>query len=669
MPKTNELSRDELFAVLDAWTRQGRIRELERSFVRFLEQMQPDAPPVALLIAALVSHQLGRGHICLDLPALLDDPHPFLDWPQPASPAAKEDVAPADILSRFAHQSILGQLETSKLVDPGAGNRPLVLSQRRLYLRRHWQYEQQMAAKIRYKMGLHFTSPDLLEDRIDRYFHALRNAAEKSKTEVHWQSIAAALAIRSGFCIISGGPGTGKTTTVFALMALLQETALEDRRPLRVGLAAPTGKAAARLTQSIAEAKQNLPDDLGRHLPDQAVTLHRLLGSRKNTRRFVHDARNRLPVDLLLIDEASMVDLEMMAALLDALADGARLILLGDKDQLASVEAGAVLGDLCRHAEKARYGAPLIDWVQQHTGYRLTDNGLPESDLEKHTVVLRTNHRFGANSGIGALARAVNRGRPQAVDDIWRQSFADIHRLQVGSTQDKAFARLVLDGQASADRTQKDAEKGPSGYRHYLQLVRKGRAAYPSEKKWLHAVLDAFGDFQLIAAVREGDWGVKELNRVVERILYQSGCIPAKGGWYPGRPVMVTRNDYRLGLMNGDIGICLPLTDEKEEPRLRQRVIFAMTDGTLKKVHPSQLNAVETAYAMTVHKSQGSEFRHAAMVLPDRMAAVLTRELVYTAITRARSWFTLVGAHLDLLGAAVRLQTRRFSGLADCFNK
>jgi exodeoxyribonuclease V alpha subunit len=352
-----------------------------------------------------------------------------------------------------------------------------------------------------------------------------------------------------------------------------------------------------------------------------------------------------------------------MAAVLSALPAKARLILIGDKDQLASVEAGSVLGDLCRNAGGEVYRPPTIEWIKTHTGYKLEKFAGAGTDLDQHIAVLRKSYRFGKNSGIGTLARAVNSGDADRVTAIWDQDFGDIARLAISSTDDQRFARLVLDG-APSGKMRKGIRLG---YRAYLQCVQAGPGEYESHDAWLLAVLEAFGRFQLLSPLRKGPWGVEGLNQKTAQILFNAGLIRRQEGWYMGRPVLITRNDYTLGLMNGDIGIALPVEAGNPSNGKSLRVVFPMVDGSLKKVLPSRLNDVETVYAMTVHKSQGSEFDHVAMVLPEAMTPVVTRELAYTGITRARGCFTLAGPSPALLSESVEKRTHRASGLGDLF--
>jgi exodeoxyribonuclease V alpha subunit len=680
---------DELICKLKDWVKLGWIRTLDLAFVRFLMSEASDASAEVLLAAALTSHQLGRGHICLDLQAVQDDPVGVLSLPPEGEEPPTDN--PLAFLSGMTRELWEKCLTASSLVmcsgpvdvqgqhigAPLQSNAPLLLSSGRVYLRRYWQYMQQVAQGILHRIDNPVCSPsslsgslcdyppDNLKDRLDALFQSIRSPDEKAGISIHWQSIGAAIAANSAFTVISGGPGTGKTTTVVRLLALLQSLALEQGRPLRICLAAPTGKAAARLTESIGKATTELPPEMQTRLPIKTTTLHRLLGSRPDSRRFVHNSANPLHVDLVVVDEASMIDLEMMASLLEALPPNARLVLLGDKDQLASVEAGSVLGDICAQAEKARYLPSTLAWLRKHTGCDLTAHAGNGTKLDQQIVVLRTSHRFGSDSGIGELARAVNAGETEAVAAVWNRGFGDIARLNIQTLNDTNFKRLVLDGDPSGF-SRVAASKTPVGYRAYLEIAGSGSPQDPrAEDDWLRSVLEAFGGFQLIAAVRKGRWGVEGLNEKTAANLYRAGLIRATEGWYAGRPVMVTRNDYSLGLMNGDVGIVLPVAAGMGSAQKLMRVVFLMPDNTLKKVLPSRLSNVETVYAMTVHKSQGSEFAHTAMVLPDAMNPVLTRELVYTGITRARNWFTLVCPSMAVLEQAVQRRTHRASGLGE----
>ena len=649
--------------LIHTWTARGWLRPIDRAFVMFLLRKDPSPSSLVLLGAALASHQLGRGHICLDIGNALADPDGTLSLPPEGERGEDMPAKPSRILCDLASAVWTDNLAGSALVGKDTETTPLVLQGERLYLRRYWQYTRQVAREILDRAKQTLPVPQDLENRLDELFSELRTPEEKNKHTIHWQSVAAAVAAGSRFSVISGGPGTGKTTTVVQVLGLLQGIALEQGKVLRIRLAAPTGKAAARLTQSLSRAMDLVPGHLQPHMPAEVTTLHRLLGTRHDSRQFVHNRNNRLHVDLLVVDEASMIDLEMMDALLGALPSHARLILLGDKDQLASVEAGSVLGDICTHAATPCYQPETLDFIKKATGYDLSAFSGSGTGLDQRIVVLRKSHRFHENSGIGDLARAVNQGDDKQVVRIWENRYADISHLVIHSCEDARFHSLVLDGNPKAFPYAADQ---PAGYRAYLEIMARGSGVWPSEDEWFQAVLENFNRFQLLSPVRKGDWGVEGLNHIAAQILHHAGLIRATRGWYPGRPVMVTRNDYRLGLMNGDIGIVLEVDNAKETlPEKALRVVFPMADGALKQVLPSRLVAVETVYAMTVHKSQGSEFDHTALVMPNTMSPVLTRELVYTGITRARSFFTLAGTSTDLLAEAVKQRTHRASGLGD----
>jgi exodeoxyribonuclease V alpha subunit len=376
-----------------------------------------------------------------------------------------------------------------------------------------------------------------------------------------------------------------------------------------------------------------------------ARTLHSLLGARPDTRSFAHHRGNPLDVDVLIVDEASMVHLEMMASLLDALPAGATLILLGDKDQLASVEAGAVLGDLCHDAQAGRYDADTLAYVQAASGETIPagyeGQGGP---LAQQTVMLRHSRRFGGP--IGKLALAVNAGDVDGAAAALRAPDA----AGVLRWIDHAHQHHVI-------------QLANEGYRPYLELLRAGSGSHANHEEWVRAVLQRFEAFRVLCAVREGEWGVEGLNEAIELRLAHAGLI-VRGDWYVGRPVMVTRNDYPTGTFNGDIGLALP--DPARPGSLR---VWFLEGDNVRSVLATRLRHVETAYAMTVHKSQGSEFAHTVLALPKEGGAVLARELVYTGITRASRQFTLTTPAPAVLGEAILRRTHRASGLRGMIEK
>lgn len=642
MPSTHPLLSAELLDRLDRWAEFGWLRRLDSAFARFAGKLVPQSQPEMLLAAALLAHMEGRGHSCLVLDELLIAPQELLGWPEEAAAELTETFA---ALPRDWKDSLADSL----LVQTGEDRKqPLVLDGGRLYLRRYWQYECRVAASIATRAA---ANPEVDTEQTGRW---LGEFFPTDSIGPDWQKIACAVALRGRLAIITGGPGTGKTYTVARLLALLFASSPEPDR-LRVALAAPTGKAAARLKQSIDSAIAGL-DCPGLPLADlvagtgAARTLHSLLGARPDTRRLRHDAANPLDIDVLIVDEASMIHLEMMDALLAALPPAARLILLGDKDQLASVEAGAVLGDLCRTAEAGRYLPATRDYVVHSCGETIPGDYLDPAGpaLTQQTVMLRQSRRFGGP--IGELALAVNRGDVAAANACLQ---AGIGAILHWSTKDTpaAAVRLALTGRAGAE----------GGYRGYLEKLRERPKSGEAEdyQPWIRSVLVEFDRFRILCALRDGESGVAGLNQAIESALQQEKLISKRGEWYAGRPVMVTRNDYGANVFNGDIGIALPAADDES-----MRVYFLDGD-TVRSVLASRLAEVETAYAMTVHKSQGSEFEHTALVLPPQSNPVLTRELIYTGITRARKHFTLIGTNPAVLDEAISRKTRRASGLAE----
>lgn len=635
---------DALLRQIDQAVGQGRLRPLDAAFARFLAEQEGTGNAVAPMLGALVSQQSGEGHLCLELGALgslvetLDLP---TSWREQLLDSA----------------GLVEQLKASTVVarDEQRLAAPLVLDNGRLYLRRYWDHERLVASEIQQRLLSPVTPPPGLKRELLRLFPDDGNGA------VQWPRVACALAAHGSFTIITGGPGTGKTTAVVRLLGLLQTLQLaEHNRPLRIRLAAPTGKAAARLNASIASqvAALDVSAEVRAAIPTDVVTLHRLLGARPESRRFHHQANHRLHLDVLVIDEASMIDLELMSAVLTALPPQARLILLGDKDQLSSVEAGAVLGDLCKRAEAGHYSANTAHWLRDISGDDVTPwIGDDPRALDQHVAMLRQSHRFDATSGIGRLALAVNAGRIGAVRQLLSSPSNDMHWQQTAVDR-HSLATLVLDAS--------------TGYRYYLgQLTARRPYPHAGEQEvdaWARHTLGSFARFQLLCAIRHGDHGVAGLNAQVVSLLHEAGLIDSEHGWYEGRPVMITRNDYSLGLMNGDIGIALsvPVEDGSTQLRVAFRIAGA-TDGTGERIRflqPSRLASHETAYAMTVHKSQGSEFDHVALIMPGEANAVVSRELLYTAITRARSRFTLCATPM-VIDDAIAKPTHRYSALAE----
>ena len=496
------------------------------------------------------------------------------------------------ILVSEPHQQIL---KDSGLVTKN-GNSPLILEGSRLYLHRYWHYETRLAEQLKYKVN--HSPQELLNINkwLDLYFPNKREI--DTTKEPDWQRLAAEKTAQQLFTIIVGGPGTGKTTTVLKILALLQELRHEKHQtPFSIALAAPTGKAAMRLQESIGTGLKNqeFSTEIKKTIPNEVSTIHRLLGAKPASPYFKHHADNPLIYDLVVIDEASMVDLALMSKLVDALRPDARLILLGDKDQLASVESGAILNDLSL--------------------------GLPENTSE-----LKKTWRF--DHQIKDFAAAINQQNSQQAWDIITSD--DYPAITLVTTP--LLANIMAASKEYFDAAQ---------------------ANQPPKK-----VFQAFKQFQVLCSNRRGKYGVEGINQSIERSLKQrEGNIQPWGIWYAGKPIIITRNDPNTQLFNGDIGICLA-----EKGSLY--IFFQLANGDIKKLLPSRLPQHETAYALTIHKSQGSEFEHVLMVLPEKPNPVLGKELIYTAVTRAKKKVE-IASNQQVFDYALNQQVARQSGLIE----
>jgi exodeoxyribonuclease V alpha subunit len=581
---------------------------LERAFVASLQRLDESASEPVLVAAALTCGALVNGDVCVLLRR----------W---AGQRAWPEVGGGILLPSLESWTAL--LQASSLVGAPGAFAPLILDGERLYLARYHHYETQLAEQL---LARGSANPEvdetLLADGLARLF------ARNTQAGPDWQRLAAAQAVRRNLAVISGGPGTGKTTTVVRLLAALLEQPGGER--LAIGLAAPTGKAAARMAEAIRNAKAELPvsDAIKAALPEEARTLHRLLGSRGDSPKVRHHAASPLPLDVLVVDEASMVDLALMAKLLDALPTNARLILLGDKDQLSAVEAGAVFAELC---EGRGFTPETAAALQRLTGQPVEAQA-PSSRLGDAVVLLTHSHRFAGDSGIGELARRINGGDAAGTLNLLKENRADL-TWQAAPTPNALLDRLE------------------QGYAPYLAAARGGDVA---------ATFAAFNGFRALTAQRQGAWGVEGINEALEARIKRRFSLPSRERWYPGRAIMVRQNDYALGLFNGDIGICLA-----SENGLR--VFFESageSEPTFRPFSPARLPSHDSAFAMTVHKSQGSEFSEVLLALPDTASPLLTRSLFYTGITRAKHKVE-IWALPARLAEAVNTRAERAAGLAE----
>ena len=534
---------------------QGASVHLARLLMRLSGLEGSDRTQFASIIETLVSAQ-GDGHTCIGLTA--------------------------DQKDLVARSSLAGEGSNS--------GKPLVIFNNCLYLARYFDLEQNLGRRLA-ERATENSAVHIDEIFLDQCF----GETEKSDS---YQRRAARTALEKKLCIISGGPGTGKTTTVVKIIALLLG---HFGTTLRIALAAPTGKAAMRMMESVTRSKETLTVDGGVKdcIPDNTFTIHRLLGVRKFSPSFRHNRRRPLPYDVVIIDEASMVDISLMSRLVDALSNDARLILLGDKNQLASVEAGAILSDCIR--------------------------ALPE-----HVVELENTYRF--NRDISTLSRAINSGDIESAVSILEDdhcpsvSWADVKWPEYAVSRYSAYMRQV----------------------HGTQTLDQ-----------VEGLFELFNNFKVLCTVKRGLSGVSEVNSRIEKAINLGGIPCGRDEWFPGRPILITRNDYNHGLYNGDIGLCLPdFTGDNE------LMIWFNQHGVLRKIHPQALPECQTAWALTIHKSQGSEFDEVLVILPEKDMPVLTRELLYTAVTRARKKVQICGKK-NIIELTLGRRVSRLSGLME----
>jgi exodeoxyribonuclease V alpha subunit len=616
---------------LEPFVAAGVLGPTEIEVVTTIARVSGEHDPEVLLALALAVRGPLLGHVCIDLATVAetvvvdrsddDGGAEELPWPQPGS--WRSAVAASSLTRPAAAEVELSPSPDDTVAELVGGiATPLVLDGSRLYLDRYWRYEQSLVRAVLDRGagrpetdGRPPEAPNGEAEVLDRLF----SPSDDGRPDR--QRAAAESAIAHRLTVIAGGPGTGKTRTVARLLAVLEELARADGRPLDIRLAAPTGKAAARMTEAIVEQVGQAdvsPEVRERLLTTEAVTLHRLLGS-NGRGGFRHDADDPLPADVVVVDETSMVSLPLMAHLFAALRPEARLVLVGDPSQLASVEAGAVLGDLVGDGDDAGGTA---------------DSDAAHSPLRDHPgiglVVLDRVHRFDAGSPIARLADLVRHGDADGVLDL------------LGSAADE----LRWIDPDDVGRCEQLAEEVVDHARRVITAARSGQAQDALAELAEHAVL---------SATRLGPSGVVAWNHEVERRLAADPGFDVAGAWYPGRPIIVTANDYLNQVSNGDVGV----TVVHERPQ----VAFPAGDG-VRVLDPSRLDRIETWWAMTIHKSQGSEFDHVVVVLPPPPSPILTRELLYTAVTRARSRVTLL-ASAQAIRAAIERPVSRASGLAD----
>ena len=599
-----------------------------------------DDNTIILFSAALLSRKMMDGHICLPLhdfagKILVIDDNIFEDVPN--------------------YEEWLKVLQDSPAVGVPGEYKPFILDDNKIYLQKYWFYEKKIADKLKKMASVSYDFDKEKERQIKKQFNSLfANIKDDDQDKVaadektSWQKTAAIMALSQKFCVISGGPGTGKTTTLAKVLCIL----LKDNHELKIALAAPTGKAAARMNESIVNAVGELNFDLDILdilTKSKAVTLHRLLGSIINSVKFKHNKENPLPHDIVIIDEASMVDITMMAKLLDSLKEETRLILLGDKNQLSSVEAGSVLGDICSTTLENKFSQKffrrcnnIIENEEEKLNKQRNLTTSADSSVFSDCIVqFMRSYRFKSWEGVGKLSRYINSpdedktGIFEIIDDPKLKEhicFNELPSLKNNIPED--FKQKIV-----------------SGYRSYIF------AATPEE------ALQKFGDFRILSSLRKGEYGIVNINRVVEGILKEKvkGFYPTPTS-YHNKPIMITRNDAAINLFNGDVGII-----RKGKTGLKAYFPSPEKGGKAREISLNLLPEHETVFAMTIHKSQGSEFKRILIITPDRINPVLTRELIYTGITRTKKVAEIMGVKEVFMEAVCR-KTERYSGLTDRLN-
>lgn len=601
----------------------GKIRPLDQMFGDFLASQESQQKELVAMLGAFLSHRLGLQDTCVPIDEIGQPFAPLYVFPE--------------------KQQLLAGLAQASMVWDAMGestdevSSPIVIEQHRLYLQRYWRYEKQLCEYLlRRASQKNAIQQDLARMLLDELFQGSDNH------EVDWQKVAVCVAAVNKLTFITGGPGTGKTTTVARLLALLQGLARGEDKVLDIQMVAPTGKAAARLSESMAQATARLPQDLQQDLPQQCSTIHRLLQSVPNSQRFRFNGQNLLHLDVLIIDEASMVDLPLMAKLFEAVPEHCQVILLGDKEQLASVEAGSVLSDISSSvladSEVPLYSPELTEKINELAGIHIVPTSTGGATaISDNLVNLQKSHRFSADSGVGKLARAINQGQVAASFELMaNDQITDINWYQDQQPQGLISRLLPI-------------------YKHYLAAVRAGNLQKAFQ--YLHTQ-------QVLCAQKSGVWGTLALNHKIETELAFQGEIDVSREYYVGRPVMLSENDHALKLYNGDIGVVM--TDQQNKGVTK--VWFVEPDGSFRGVLPSRLPPHDTVFAMTIHKSQGSEFEQVHLCLGEYRGGDkvlgLSRELLYTGLTRAKKFFSLY-AQKPSVDLCITSRCKRSSGLAN----
>ncbi len=565
----------------------NQITEMNIRFAEFISRQSKNTDETFFLLMVLISNWTEKGHICLDL-SLLSDENLY-------------NLFDIDKIKLPPLKKIKDILNNSSCIGMPGETTPLILDNNSLYFHRFFIKEKKLINKIMTRINNNLELPEKIEKEI---LNILSNLFPKSE-EINWQAAAALTSVLKRFLVISGGPGTGKTTTVIKILILLIELNKKDllngpnsMKPLNIFLCAPTGKAAARLIESIETSKKELQysNDILSMLPKEGYTIHRIIKKLA--------LKNSLLPDVIIIDEASMVDLSILSELLSSIPDLTRVIFLGDKDQLASVEAGAVLGDICAGVSKYKHSAAFSNTISKYFKINTeTKNNDPPAIMDS-IILLKKNYRF--TGSIYALSQAVNSGNHKFALNILRNS--DTQISWIDPEKNNQYRNILKE--------------------EFIEFFIQYISAENAEEAF-----HIFNSFRVLCALRKGPFGVVTINAWIEQILEEQGMINPYKRFYNNRPILIIQNDYNTGLFNGDIGLIRK--DNKSGNNLY--AFFKDADGNFRKISPYTLPEHETVFSMTVHKSQGSEFDKVILILPDKPGSIITRELIYTGITRTKS--------------------------------
>lgn len=596
----------------------GIFSDIDIHLADFLTGKASESDPSLYLLILLLSSRLAQGDVCLDIAAIAGKP--LSDFTEGA------DSSFAAIIP--GKKKILSVLKKSGIAGGEGALLPIIVDEHdRIYFQKYYLFEKTLADSIE-----NMAAPTVYQPVTPAAAEMFNSLFNVNKNETDWQGVAAWSALNRKFSVISGGPGTGKTSTVIRILALL----IEAMGPgISIALAAPTGKAAARLRESVTVSIETLPvsDEIKSIIPRETHTIHRLLGSVSGSPEFRHNRGNPLRYDVIVVDECSMADLALMYRFFESVKPGARVILLGDRDQLSSVEGGAVFGDICDSGRVHGYTSEFISNGSGLLGGSFRSGISVESEpapLADSMTILRKSYRFSENSGIGILSEMIKNCDTDGASGFFSGCMYD---------------DIILTGNCDPSTIENAFRKA-------------SQAAFSRKDAPIHeSVLEFIKGFAILTATRRGPAGAEALNSMAERVLEESGVINPSSEFYDGRPVMVTRNDYTLSLFNGDIGVTCGTDDGL-------RVMFEKPDGGKVFIPPSRMPEHETAFAMTIHKSQGSEFDEVLVVLPEVQRGLMTRELLYTAITRGKKR-VVIASDIDRVTGMIGNPMKRMTGLRE----